>query len=63
MCRKVFVSFLLFLLFTNVQASDAVRINVKMNNTSLREFFSYIEKNYPYTFMYDNTEIMTASLR
>lgn len=62
MCRKVFVSFLLFLLFTNVQASDAVRINVKMNNTSLREFFSYIEKNYPYTFMYDNTDINDKQL-
>jgi TonB-linked SusC/RagA family outer membrane protein len=40
-----------------VQADDTQRINVRMNNISLRDFFSYIEKNYSYTFMYDNTDI------
>lgn len=62
MCRKVLLSFLLFLLFANVQADDTQRINVRMNNISLRDFFSYIEKNYSYTFMYDNTDINDKQL-
>ncbi|MFA7584516.1 MAG: TonB-dependent receptor plug domain-containing protein, partial [Proteiniphilum sp.] len=33
-----------------------------MNNISLRDFFSYIEKNYSYTFMYDNTDINDKQL-
>lgn len=57
MCKKVLLSFLLFFLLTNVHADNMQRVDVKLNNISLREFFSYIEKNYPYTFMYDNTEI------
>lgn len=39
MYRKVLLSFLLFLLFTNVQADDTQRISVRMNNISMREFF------------------------
>ncbi len=57
MCKKVLLSFLLFFLLTNVHADNMQRVDVKLNNISIREFFSYIEKNYPYTFMYDNTEI------
>ncbi|WP_313381887.1 TonB-dependent receptor [Proteiniphilum saccharofermentans] len=57
MCKKVLLSFLLFFLLTNVHADNMQRVDVELNNISLREFFSYIEKNYPYTFMYDNTEI------
>ncbi|OFX55493.1 MAG: SusC/RagA family TonB-linked outer membrane protein [Bacteroidetes bacterium GWD2_45_23] len=53
---------MLFLLFANVQADDTQRINVRMNNISLRDFFSYIEKNYSYTFMYDNTDINDKQL-
>lgn len=62
MYRKVLLSFLLFLLFTNVQADDTQRISVRMNNISMRDFFSYVEKNYPYTFMYDNTDINDKQL-
>lgn len=57
MGKKVLLSFLLFFLLTNVYAENMQRVDVKMNNISLRDFFTYIEKNYPYTFMYDNTEI------
>lgn len=57
MCKKVLLSFLLFFLLTSVYANNMQRVDVKMNNISLRDFFTYIEKNYPYTFMYDNTEI------
>lgn len=57
MYKKAIISFLLFILITNVQANNMQHIDVELNNITLREFFTYIEKNYPYTFMYDNTEI------
>jgi TonB-linked SusC/RagA family outer membrane protein len=59
MGKKVLLSFLLFFLLTSMYAKNTQtqRIDVKMNNISLRDFSSYIEKHYPYTFMYENTEI------
>ncbi len=61
MCRRYYYPFCV-LLFANVQADDTQRINVRMNNISLSDFFSYIEKNYSYTFMYDNTDINDKQL-
>ncbi len=56
--KVLLLSFVLFSLLMNVQADNNMqRINVNLNNISLKDFFSYIEKNYPYTFMYNNTEI------
>lgn len=58
MYKKILLlSFLLFSFLTNAQTDNLQRINIEMNNVILKDFFSYIEKNYSYTFMYDNTEI------
>lgn len=55
--KFLILSFLLFPLLTNAQGDNMQRIDVTMNNVILKDFFSYIEKNYSYTFMYNNTEI------
>ena len=55
--KFLLLSFLLFPLLTNAQGDNMQRIDVTMNNVILKDFFSYIEKNYSYTFMYNNTEI------